>query len=165
MLTIEFGAHLENQDFVAALKAAGVPDVDARFFPGSHTRPYWTRDTTEFVAWLRAQLRRPVTVPRRFHVMSAHTRFTAWGWTFTTRRTVEAFVHLSVWRDAITATGDGRIDAVSPRRYRPGAVYLWRSGASLRRLHADREGRLGFTLTLGRTRHASWGPLPRTPRA
>jgi len=166
VLLIELGAHLENQRFVAALQAHGVSDVDVRFFPGSHTRPYWTRDTTEFVAWLREQLQHPVTVPPRFRVMSAHRRFTAWGWRFAAHRPSEAsFVHLAVWRDAITATGGGRIDVVSPPLYRPDAFYRWRSGAILRRLRADRDGRLAFSFDLrsGRASHATWGPATKDP--
>jgi S-formylglutathione hydrolase FrmB len=147
VLLIELGADLENRRFVAALKAHGVSDVDARFFPGSHTRPYWTRDGTEFVAWLRRQLRRPVTVRKQFRVMSAHRWFTAWGWTFTVKRRGEAFVHVSVSPHAITATGSGRIHAVSP---------------------PEAQGRrVALTLNLGTgsTRRAPWGPATGAPRA
>jgi diacylglycerol O-acyltransferase / trehalose O-mycolyltransferase len=147
VLLIELGAHLENQNFAAALKSHGVRDVDVRFFHGSHTRRYWIRDTTSFVAWLRVQLRRPVKAPKRFRVMSAHRWFTAWGWTFTVRRHGEGFVHVSVSGHAITATGSGAVRAVSPPQAhgRPFALTL--------------------NLGAGGTRHATWGPPKRAPRA
>ncbi len=147
VLLIEFGAHLENQAFGKALRAAGVRDVNERYFPGSHTRPYWLRDTTEFVAWLKAQLGRPVTSRTTFSVRSAHRWFSAWGYAFTVHRATDEFLTVSARPGALTATGSGRVDVVTP---------------PLR----GRASGLRFTLRLGTQRRsctAAWALHPGEP--
>lgn len=131
VLLIESGAHLENQAFGRALRAAGVGDVDERDFPGSHTRPYWLRDTTEFVAWLKVQLRRPVTTRATFSVRSAHRWFSAWGYAFTVHRPADEFLTVSARPGALTATGTGRVDVVTPplRGHVSGLRFTLRLGA------------------------------------
>src|SRR5262249_12041125 len=102
VLLIEFGAHLENQAFGKALRAAGVRDIDERYFPGSHTRPYWIRDTTEFVAWLKRQLRHPVKTRTTFTVRSAHRWFSAWGYAFTVHGPADEFLTVSARPGSLT---------------------------------------------------------------
>lgn len=72
--------------------------LDARFFPGSHSLPYWPRDTRAFVAWLRGQFGHPPRSPSTIVVASAHTPFTAWGWTFHALRRVREFLYLRLRR-------------------------------------------------------------------
>ncbi|MGZ4200782.1 MAG: alpha/beta hydrolase [Thermoleophilaceae bacterium] len=113
-LTVEFGAGLENQALVKALRAAHVRGVDARFFDGSHSLPYWQRDTRELVPWLRRQFRHPPRTPATATVASAHTWFTAWGWTFQVKRRVREFVYLKLTRHGIRATGSGKLLVTPP---------------------------------------------------
>lgn len=148
-LIVEYGAHLENQAFVAALHKAGVRDVNVRFFPGSHSQPYWHRDMQEFLPWLRAQLHRPPATPAAFSVASAHPAFTAWGWHFTTHRKVREFAYVKVSGDKLTATGSGRLDIITPARYPPGAPARIHIGSTARRVTADRHGRVTLSLALG----------------
>ncbi len=149
-LAIEYGAHLENLDLLHALHAAGVRDVDARFFPGSHSLPYWQRDTRELVAWLRVQLRRPVVAPRVFSVRSVARWFTAWGWTFSVTRRATEFLYATARGGALTLTGSGRVLVTTPAVYGPGARYEVRVGG--RRaviVRASRAGALRFVVSLG----------------
>ena len=131
VLLIEFGAHLENQAFGRALRAAGVRDVDERVLPGLAHAALLVRDTTEFVAWLRAQLRRPVTTRATFSVLSAHRWFTAWGCAFTVHRPADEFLTVSARPGALTATGTGRVDVVTPplRGHVSGLRFTLRLGA------------------------------------
>ena len=148
-LVVEYGAHLESEAFVSALHAADVGSVDAHFHPGSHSEPYWIDDMRAFVAWLGTQLRHPPRTRRAFSVASAHTSFTAWGWTFQLRRQVREFVYVTVTRDQLRATGSGGLDATTPGRYRPGTTYLVRFERSIESILADKRGRLHLRLDLG----------------
>jgi S-formylglutathione hydrolase FrmB len=148
-LTVEFGAHLESVAFLHALKAAHVKDVDARFFPGSHSDPYWQRDMAEMLPWLRRQLRHPPQTPPAFHVASAHRVFTAWGWRFAVHRSVREFAYLRIRGARLTATGSGRLDVVTPARFLPHRTYRVRIAGRTRRVRADRRGRLRYAVDLG----------------
>ncbi|HUO74760.1 MAG TPA: alpha/beta hydrolase family protein [Solirubrobacteraceae bacterium] len=147
-LVIEYGAHLENLAFVAALRAAGVSDVDARFFPGSHSLPYWQRDTREFVAWLALQFRRPLRPPAVASIASAHARFTSWGWSFSVHRRVREFLYLRLTRSSIRATGSGTVDVETPPQ-RPHHRYRVTVGAAATTVAADGSGHVRFRLDLG----------------
>ena len=160
-LIIEAGAHLENEALLSGLRLAHVKDVDVRFFDGSHSLPYWQRDTREFVAWLRRQFAAPVRTPRSFAIKSAHVWFTAWGWTFSVRRRVREFAYVRVTARRLSVTGSGTILVQSPARFRPGLTYSVRIGRQRRRLRADRHGRIAFGLHLGpshRHQQTRFGP-------
>ena len=148
-LATEAGAHVMAEDFLAALHKAGIRGIDARFYPGSHSHPYWTREFRAFVAWLRTQLRRPARPPRSFTVASAHERFTAWGWSLRVHRRVREFAYLRAHAGRLTATGSGELDVTTPARYRPRASYLVRIGRRTGTLRADRRGRIAFRVGLG----------------
>jgi diacylglycerol O-acyltransferase/trehalose O-mycolyltransferase len=150
-----------NQALMAALKAAGVTGVDAAFGHGTHTWPYWQRDLRDYLTWLDGQLKRPVTAPARFSVESAHTAFTAWGWRLRTHRAAREVTYLrDVRSTGLTVTGSGRLDVVTPPRYRAGGRYAVRAGARTRTVRADRTGRLSFAVDLGpghTTQQAAFG--------
>ena len=148
-LLIEYGAHLENESLVAALPASGVRDADVRFFPGSHSWPYWRRDMREFVGWLWTQFRHPPHAPTTITLGSAHTAFSAWGWHFRVNRRVREFVYLRLARDRIRATGSGELAVTTPPAFRPGTRYRVRVGSARHLLVADRSGVLRFALDLG----------------
>jgi diacylglycerol O-acyltransferase/trehalose O-mycolyltransferase len=148
-LATEAGAHAMAENFVAALRRAHIGGVDARFYHGSHSHPYWRRELPSFLAWLRRQLRRPPHAPRSFSVNSARDDFAAWGWAFRAHRRVREFVYLHVSGGRVTATGSGRLDVTTPARYRSRARYRVRIEGKLRTITADRSGRLAFTLDLG----------------
>jgi S-formylglutathione hydrolase FrmB len=148
-LATEAGARAMGESFIAALRRARVRGLDARFYHGSHSHPYWRRELPGFVAWLRRQLRRPPQAPRSFSVESAHDDFTAWGWRFQPHRRVREFVYLDVTGGELRATGSGRLDVITPPRYRSRARYSVRIGRDSRTIRADRSGRLAFTLKLG----------------
>jgi S-formylglutathione hydrolase FrmB len=137
------------QHFLAALGAAGIDGVDARLFPGSHSPAYWQRDLREFTGWLGGQLRHPPGTPPAFDTASAHAAFSAWGWRFQAHRAVREFAYLHVAGGDLTVTGSGRLDVVSPARYRPGRSYPVRIDGTVRRVRADRTGRLAFPVDLG----------------
>ena len=160
-LRTEAGAHGAAQGFLGALDDAGIRAVDAELYPGSHFQPYWQRELPELFAWLRAQLRRPVVAPVPFSVSTARTAFTAWGWSFRAHRGVREFAYLRVGRDALSVTGSGRLDVVTPARYRPRSAHRVRTGGRTRRVAADRRGRLSFSVDLGPSHTAqqtSFGP-------
>jgi len=139
-----------NQAFMTTLRTAGVTSVDAAFGPGTHTWPYWQQDLRAYLAWLDAQLRRPVTAPATFSVESAHAAFTAWGWRLRTHRSVRELTYLrKVSAQGLTVTGSGRLGVVTPPRYRAGGRYAVRTGTARRIVRADRTGRLAFTVSLG----------------
>ncbi len=147
-LGIEYGAHIENEALLAGLRAVHA-SVNVRFFPGSHSLPYWQRDMREFAAWLRVEFRHPPVVLRRFSVASAHTAFTAWGWSFHAIRRVREFAYITVNGDRIGATGSGALVVSTPPRFRPRqrvVVEVARRRVSLR---ADRQGVVSFRLGLG----------------
>jgi diacylglycerol O-acyltransferase/trehalose O-mycolyltransferase len=148
-LLTEAGAHRMAQNFLAALRQAGIPGADARFSPGSHSRPYWQRDLRDFAGWLRGQLRRPPAPPPAFRVDSARDAFTAWGWSFRTHRAVREFTYLGIDGDRLSATGSGRLDVATPPRYVPGRPYRVQVDGRRRTVVADRRGRLGLRLDLG----------------
>jgi hypothetical protein len=150
-LVVEFGAHLENEALVDALRRAAVRDVDVRFFPGSHSLPYWLRDTREFVAWLRAQFRHPPRQPQVVTVASAHSWFTAWGWTFEVRRHVREFVYLRLSHNRLRATGSGIVSARTPPWFRPGSLHHVQIGHASLAVRADRAGELHVRIDLGPT--------------
>jgi diacylglycerol O-acyltransferase/trehalose O-mycolyltransferase len=147
-LGVEYGAHLENEALLAGLHAVHAV-VNARFFPGSHSLPYWQRDMREFVAWLRVQLRHPPLVLRRFSVASAHTTFTAWGWSFQAIRRVREFAYITVDGDRIRATGSGVLAASTPPRFHPRERLVVELGGRRVQLRADRHGVISFRLDLG----------------
>jgi S-formylglutathione hydrolase FrmB len=147
-LAIEYGAGLENKALLSGLRAAGA-SVDARFFHGSHSLPYWQRDMTEFVGWLRGQFRHPPVVQRRFSVQSAHRWFTAWGWRFEAVRRVREFVYVTADGNRLRATGSGVLVASTPPRFRPRQRVTVRFGRRVVRLRADRGGRVTVRLSLG----------------
>jgi diacylglycerol O-acyltransferase / trehalose O-mycolyltransferase len=160
-LIVEAGAHLENQALVAGLRRAHVGDVDVRFFDGSHSWPYWKRDAREFVAWLRAQFARPVRTPRSFAIASAHSWFTAWGWTFTVRRRVREFAYVKVSGHRLSITGSGTVTILTPAAFHPGRVYVVKVAGVRRRLRADRSGAIPLELSLGpshRRQQTRFGP-------
>jgi S-formylglutathione hydrolase FrmB len=138
-LIIEAGAHLENEDLATALRAHGIHDIDVRYFPGSHSLPYWQRDTRELVSWLRAQSRHPPRTPPSFTVASAHTNFTAWGWSFHAIRKVREFVYLRITRTRITATGSGRLEVRAPPSSRPHRSFTINLGPS----HTHQQNQFG----------------------
>lgn len=152
-LGVEAATHRMAQSFLAALSEAGIDGADARFRPGSHSPPYWQRDLREFAGWLRGQLRHPPAAPRSFAVSSARDAVTAWDWSFRPQREVREFVHLRVSHDraasTLTATGSGRLDVVTPARYRPGTRHRVEAGGTVRTVTADRRGRLAFPVDLG----------------
>ncbi len=147
-LAIEYGAELENKALLSGLRAVHA-SVNARFFHGSHSLPYWQRDMTEFVAWLRAQFRHPPAVQSRFSVQSAHRSFTAWGWGFQTIRRVREFAYVTVGGNRLRATGSGVLVVQSPRHFRGRQPVVVRLGRRTLRLRADRHGRVTFRLGLG----------------
>lgn len=148
-LAIEAGAYRMAQNFVAALERSGVTGVSAEFSPGSHSAPYWQRDLREFTGWLAGQLRRGPLAPPAFQVTSARPHFTGWGHSFRMHRDVREFAYLQVRPAGLTATGSGRLDVVTPERYRPGARCPVRAGGVTRWTTADRQGRLAFPVDLG----------------
>lgn len=105
--------HLEALQFLAAAKRAGVA-VDATFYHGSHSVPYWHREMHAFVAWLREQLHGGVVTPRAFSVASARSVFTAWGWRFAVRRRVREFLYVRVGGGRLTLTGSGSVAVRTP---------------------------------------------------
>jgi S-formylglutathione hydrolase FrmB len=145
----ERAAFAAAQLFVGALRREGIGGFDAEFYPGTHHHPYWQRELPEFMAWLRAQLRRPVSTPREFEVENGRTDFTAWGWRFRAHRRVREEVYLRVKGGSVTATGSGKLDVLTPPRYRRGARYEVRIGGKPRLIRADRHGRLAFRIALG----------------
>jgi diacylglycerol O-acyltransferase/trehalose O-mycolyltransferase len=149
-LATEAGAHLMAENFLASLDRAGVFDIDADYYAGSHSHPYWQREFRNYVAWLRTQLRNPVTAPRSISVASAHATLNAWGWSLQTHRKVREFVYLkTTGTTGLTATGSGTLDVVTPAVYKHGRRYVVRTGSASRRLRADRAGRLRFSVDLG----------------
>jgi diacylglycerol O-acyltransferase/trehalose O-mycolyltransferase len=148
-LTIEAGAHALAEHFLAAARRVGVATIDARFFPGSHSHPYWQRDFDELVAWLRLQFADPPLERTAFSVSSAHESFTAWGWSFATHRRVREFLYVRAAANRLTLTGSGRVDVRSPPRYRPRSRYRLRLGRTTRHVRADASGRVSFTVDLG----------------
>jgi S-formylglutathione hydrolase FrmB len=148
-LAIEYGAHLENEDFVRALSGAGVTAVDVRFFPGSHFLPYWQRDTHELVAWLRASFRRPVRTPATISVRSIARSFSAWGWSFTVRRNVTEFLYVGVHGSTLTLTGSGQVSVSTPGTFTHGVTYVVSVGGHRRHVRADQTGALRFRVGLG----------------
>ncbi|MFI7708819.1 alpha/beta hydrolase [Nonomuraea sp. NPDC049480] len=148
-LLVEAGAHKMARNFLAALDEAGIRDVNARFLPGSHSPPYWQRDFREFVSWLTPLLRPRMSPPSSFPLSTARASFTAWGWKFQADRKVREFAYLTVGRDALAATGSGRLEVVTPPGRRPGAKYPVTMGNKTRVVMADRHGRLAFTIDLG----------------
>jgi S-formylglutathione hydrolase FrmB len=148
-LLVELGAHLENVALVAGLHQSGVRTVNVRFFPGSHSRPYWLRDTSEFVVWLRAQFRRPPRQPRSVTVASAHTWFTAWGWTFQVRRRVREFLYLRLSPGRLHASGSGSVSALTPPWFRPGSRHTVRIGRAVVVVRATADRRLRLRIDLG----------------
>jgi hypothetical protein len=160
-LLTEAGAHQMAQNFLAALKQAGISGADARFFPGSHSQPYWERDLKEFAGWLRGRLAHPPTPPPAFTADSAHQSFTAWGWSFATTRAVREFAYVDVAADRLAVTGSGKLDVVTPPRYVPGRRYRVQVDGATRTVVADRGGRLSFRLDLGpshTTQQTDFGP-------
>ncbi len=147
-LAVEYGAELENKALLAGLRAVHA-SVDVRFFPGSHSLPYWQRDMREFVAWLRMEFRRPPSVLTRFSVLSAHRFFTAWGWSFSAIRRVREFVYLSVDRNRLRATGSGALTVSTPSWYPARRLVTVRVGRRVVRRRADRHGVVTFRLDLG----------------
>ena len=147
-LAIEYGAELENKALLSGLRAVHA-SVNVRFYHGSHSLPYWQRDMTEFVAWLRAQFRHPPAVQSRFSVQSAHRSFTAWGWGFQTIRRVREFAYVTVGGNRLRATGSGVLVVQSPRHFRRRQPVVVRLGRRTLRLRADRHGRVTFRLGLG----------------
>jgi diacylglycerol O-acyltransferase / trehalose O-mycolyltransferase len=147
-LAVEYGAHLENEALLSGLRAVHA-SVNVRFFKGSHSLPYWQRDMTEFVAWLRQQFRHPPAVPHSFSVMSAHTVFTAWGWRFQAIRRVREFAYLIVRGDRLRVTGSGALVVSTPAHFRTGQVVTVTLGRTVIRVRAGRAGRVTFRLGLG----------------
>ena len=151
-LGIEYGAHLENEALLSGLHAVHA-SVNVRFFPGSHSLPYWRRDMREFVAWLRVQFRHPPLALARFSVASAHTAFTAWGWSFHAIRRAREFAYVTVDRDQIRVTGSGALVVSTPPRFRPGQRVVVRVAVRFARrritLRADPQGAVSFRLGLG----------------
>ena len=86
------------------------------------------------MAWLKAQLRHPVATRTTFSVRSAHRWFSAWGYAFTVRRATDAFVTVSARPGALTATGTGTVDVVTPplRGRTAGLRFTLRLGAQRR---------------------------------
>jgi hypothetical protein len=146
---VEWAVGQMAQRFLAALHKAGVRGVDSKLGKGTHTWPYWQQDLRQYLAWLRRQLRHPVTAPPGFSVASAHTEFTVWGWTFEAHRSVREFTYLRGTSDSLTVTGSGTLHAVTPQRYRGGSRYAVRIGGTTRSVTADRQGRLSFDISLG----------------
>jgi S-formylglutathione hydrolase FrmB len=116
-LAVEYGARLENLALLSGLRKVHA-SVDARFFHGSHSLPYWQRDMREFVAWLRGQFRHGPVVRRRFSVQSAHTFFSAWGWRFHAIRRVREFAYVTVTGNRLRVTGSGTFIVTSPHGVR-----------------------------------------------
>jgi S-formylglutathione hydrolase FrmB len=148
-LIVELGAHLENEALVNALRRAGARGVDARFFPGSHSLAYWQRDTREFLAWLRTQLRHPPRQPSVVTVASAHTWFTAWGWTFQLHRRVREFAYLRLSHDRLRMTGSGTVTVRTPPQFRRRSLHWLQIGRKIIALRADIAGELQFAVDLG----------------
>jgi S-formylglutathione hydrolase FrmB len=138
-----------GQLFLSALAREGITGVDSEFYPGTHYHPYWQRELPEFMAWLRAQLRRPARTRTEFEIENGREDFTAWGWHFVAHRRVREEVYLHVDGGTVVARGSGKLDVTTPPRYRARAVHTVRIGRRLRRVTADATGRLAFTLDLG----------------
>ena len=147
-LAIEYGAHLENESLLAGLRAVHA-SVDVRFFRGSHSLPYWQRDMTEFVAWLRQQFRHPPAMLHNFSVMSAHAMFTAWGWSFEAIRRVREFAYVSVRGDRLRVTGSGALVVSTPARFRAGQLVTVKLTGRALQVRVGHAGRVTFRLGLG----------------
>jgi S-formylglutathione hydrolase FrmB len=136
-----------TKSFVKALDTAGIPHTDYFYGPGTHSWPYWQRDLTDFLAWLKPYIGRALPAPRAFSFRTAAGNFSAWDWSFqVTGREVTEFVYLSdVGRSGFDALGSGTLNVTTAPIYRPGKAYL----VGNQPVQADSSGRLHFKVDMG----------------
>jgi len=140
-----------NQDFVAALDAAGIPHTDDFYGPGHHSWPYWLDDLSKFLVWLQPKIGAPVPAPSAFSFHTARPRLSAWNWSFDAQRDVVENTYLhNVSKGGFSVTGSGGLNVVTAPLYTPGAEYtIAVSGTVPVTVTADAGGRLRFNLDLG----------------
>jgi diacylglycerol O-acyltransferase/trehalose O-mycolyltransferase len=139
-----------NQGFVAALNQAGVAHTDFFYGPGTHSWPYWDRDLTDFLPFLTKQWAAPTATPKTFNFRSEATRFSVWGWSFSTNRSVAEFTYLSnVNRSGLSATGSGTLTVTTAPLYKKRSKWIVAAAGHRTRVVASRSGQLTFKVGLG----------------
>lgn len=146
---VELEACEQTEEFMLALDANGIPHTDS-FYIGAHSWTYWSREIAKMLPWLMQQYARADVAPQSFDYRSAHADYSVWGWDFHAQRNVREFAYLrGVSASGLTAIGSGRLEAITPPLYKPGASYQLSGGTQTQSLTADDSGRLAFSIDLG----------------
>ena len=142
-----------TKSFVKALDAAGIPHTDYFYGDGTHSWPYWQRDLTDFLSWLRPAS--AIRSPRRARSPTGRrtraSRPGAGAFAVADSATSPSFSTSTRRRAGTASTRSGAASSTSapPPSYRPGALYAVDSGGAQQLIGADASGRLSFTVDLG----------------
>jgi S-formylglutathione hydrolase FrmB len=136
--------------FSDALDRAGV-EHEFRIHDGVHSARAAAQDLRDFFPWMLTRLGKKA--PYDFDLMRATPKFSVYGWTIRAdpRRAPEFLLTARV-KDGQWVVGSGTTTVTTPAMFRPGervSVLGTVEGNRPRRIRADRQGRLTFTVDLG----------------
>jgi diacylglycerol O-acyltransferase/trehalose O-mycolyltransferase len=143
---LEAAARVLSKNFSRALMRAGVAH-QTDFRPcGLHTYRWFEHDLHTFWQHMTRAFGSPP--PQTFDFRNADPKFEVFGWSFTAdpRRAPEFLEVRGAGREGLTLIGSGVTTVTTAPLF---ARNAWIRLSDGRRLHAGRDGRLTFTLTLG----------------
>jgi esterase/lipase superfamily enzyme len=162
----ETGVHALTQLFHQRLLALHILSFYDDYGPGTHSWPYWTRDPRESIGPLLSAFARQVGAPRRFDFTSADASYSIYGWSVVMHRRVQEFSTLTgVDATGFTLAGSGSATTTTPPLFARAAKYaitekLGDGSVRFISLRAGRDGRLRFSVPLGRSNTISGVPAP-----
>jgi hypothetical protein len=162
----ETGVHALTQLFHQRLLALHILSFYDDYGPGTHSWPYWTRDLRESIGPLLSAFARQVGAPRRFDFTSADASYSIYGWSVVMHRRVQEFSTLTgVDATGFTLAGSGSATTTTPPLFARAAKYaitekLGDGSVRFISLRAGRDGRLRFSVPLGRSNTISGVPAP-----
>lgn len=142
-----------SRQFARTLRGAGYRYASYFYGPGTHSWPYILRDLRHFLAPMERAFTRPPPAPPEvsFDYRTASSRFTMWGWTFSSDHPAREFTYLNgVGFRGFTVAGSGTLSVTTAPLYAPLRGYrIVIAQAQPLAVRSDRRGRLSFTVTLG----------------
>jgi S-formylglutathione hydrolase FrmB len=147
---IEAYVHQASADLHAKLTSLGIRHVWDDYGPGGHAWEYWQRDLKETLPSIMASFSEP---PRRwapFTFIAVEPRYRIHGWRVAIDRPALEFSRMeNVSRRGFTLAGSGSGTVVTAPLFRAQRDYAVTVGKTVKRIAADRHGRLRITVPLG----------------
>jgi S-formylglutathione hydrolase FrmB len=149
---LERGIFQMTTDFHERLLALGIPHVWKDYGAGCHTIPNFRREFTDALPGLERVLAHPRPDPATFSYRSIEPHFSVWDWRIDAEpaRALEFLELRNAGRGGVTLVGSGKTSVTTPAFFRGLRAVDVGAPNATKVVAPDRDGRLRFTVDLGR---------------